>query len=129
MAGIAIRHNLGWDKNEGVFVVANYHYNAANMAWEKVFRPSGLADGRKVVAVTNTAIVLGSAACVHLWIGALVGNSDVLVVGGSGAVHTLASRTGTPLFQGDVMDMEIDNLSRVYINGVAGDGVSFTYST
>lgn len=131
MSGISVRHNLGWDSAEGVFKVANLHWNAANLAWEKVSRASGLQDGRKVVAVTNTAIVIGSGACLTVWITALTNNSgdDVVVIGGSGVVHILASRTGRVLYPGDGMVIEIDNLSRIYLNGVAGDGVSFSYTT
>lgn len=129
MAGISIRHNLGWDVSEGVFKVANLHWNAANLAWEKVSRASGLQDSRKVVAVTNTAIVIGSGACLTVWINALTGNSDVVVVGGSGVVFTLASRTGKILYPGDGMTIEIDNLSRIYVNGTANDGISFSYTT
>lgn len=131
MAGIAIRHNLGWNASEGVFEVAILQYNAANMAYERVNRPSGLSDSRQVVAVTNTPIAIGSGACLIVWITALIGNSgdDVVVIGGSGVVHTLASRTGKALYPGDGMTIEIDNLSKIFLNGVAGDGISFVYTT
>lgn len=131
MSGISIRHNLGWNETEGVFEVVNLQWNAANLAYEKVSRASGLQDGRKVVAVTNTPIAIGSGACLTVWISAFIGNSgdDVVVIGGSGVVHTLASRTGTPLYPGETTIREVDNLSRIYVNGVAGDGVSFSYTT
>lgn len=91
--------------------------------------PTGLTPGRKVVAVTNTAIVLGSAACRTIWINALTINTTVVVIGDSGVVFTEATRTGKILYPGDGMTIDIDNLSRIYVNGTANDGVSFSYTT
>lgn len=90
---------------------------------------TALTAGRKLVAVTNTAIVLGSAACRTIWINALTTNANVVVIGGSGVVFTEASRTGKILYPGDGMTIDIDNLSKLYVNGTANDGISFSYTT
>jgi len=88
-----------------------------------------LGQGRKTVAVTNTAIVLGSGAVKTVHLTALTGNSDVIVWGGTGIVYSPeGSRLGSVLYPGDKVDIPIDNLSKIYINGVAGDGVTFTYA-
>jgi hypothetical protein len=90
---------------------------------------TAMTSGRKVVAVTNTALALGSAACKTVFITALVTNSDVIVVGGSSVVFTEASRTGKVMYPGDYLTTSIDNIDSIFINGTAGDGCSFTYTT
>lgn len=88
-----------------------------------------LSDGRKVVAVNDTAISLGSATCKTIFITALIGNTNPVVIGGSGVVYNEATRTGKLMYPGDAMTISIDNLSKVFVNGVAGDGVSFSYTS
>lgn len=90
---------------------------------------STMTSGRKAVAVTDTAIVLGSAACKTIFITALTTNAGPIVIGGSGVVFSEATRTGKIMYPGDSITVSIDNLDSVYINGPAGDGVSFTYTT
>ena len=89
---------------------------------------SSLKSGRKVIAVTNTAVALGTAACQTAFITALVGNSAPVVVGGSDVIGDEATRTGKLMYPGDSITVSIDNLSKIYINGSANDGVSFTYT-
>lgn len=89
-----------------------------------------LGEGRKVVASSNIAIVLGSKSIKTVHLTALVSNSDIIVWGGSGIVYSpVGSRTGSILYPGDKVDIPIDDLSKVYINGTAGDGVTFTYAS
>lgn len=88
---------------------------------------TSMTEGRKVVAVTNTAVVLGSGACKTIFINALTTNSNVVVVGGAGVIFTEATRTGKILYPGDGITVSINDLSKIYINGTAGDGVSFSY--
>lgn len=90
---------------------------------------SALVDGRQVVAVTDTPIALGSGACKTIFITALTTNSDVVVIGGATVDFTLATRTGKVMYPGDSLTISIDNLSKVFINGTANDGVSFSYLT
>lgn len=86
-----------------------------------------LGQGRKVVSVTNTAIVLGSQAVKTVHVTALTTNTDVIVWGGSGIIFTEGSRIGSVLYPGDKVDISIDDLSKIFINGNANDGITFTY--
>lgn len=89
---------------------------------------SNISQGRVEISETNTAVQLDSDTTIkRVIISAPFSNSDVIVFGGSGIIHTEASRTGAVLSQGASVDIAIDNLNKIYINGVAGDGVSFTY--
>lgn len=91
---------------------------------------SAINQGTKSIAVTNTAVQLGSDTTIkRVIISTPFSNSDVIVFGGSGVIFTEASRTGAVLSQGASVDIPIDNLNKVYINGTAGDKVSFTYYT
>lgn len=89
---------------------------------------STLKSGRMVVAVTNTAIAIGTAACQTVFITALTTNSGIVVVGGNDVVATEATRTGKVMYPGDTITISIDNLAKIFINGTANDGVSFTYT-
>ena len=92
---------------------------------------TGIADGRKVVAVAATAEALaGATTCQRVDITAETDNTGIIVVGGSTAVALLATRQGTPLNAGDSYSLEIDDLADVFIDAtVSGDGVTFTYFT
>lgn len=90
---------------------------------------TGITPGRKVVSVTGTAIVLGSATCKEVTITALTSNVDVVVIGNASVVFTLATRTGTILYPGDSFVVAIDNISKLYVNGTSADGVTFNYTT
>jgi hypothetical protein len=87
-------------------------------------------DGRKVVAVLNTPIALSSTEklCEEVFITALTTNVQVVVVGGPGVVYTEATRTGRAMNPGDSIVLKIHDLRKVFINGEASDGVSFTYT-
>lgn len=84
--------------------------------------------GRKVVASTDTAIALGTGEFKTLWVAGLAANTDVIVIGDSGVVHTVASRNGTPMFPNNVMTITNGRLQDWFINGAEGNGVSFTYT-
>lgn len=89
-----------------------------------------MVSGRKTISVTGTAVALAaSTTCKRIIITALVGNSAQLYVGDSSVEDTSGSETGTALLPLNSMDIPIDNLSKVYINGTSGDGVSYTYYT
>lgn len=91
---------------------------------------TAMSDGTKSVNVTNTSIAIGSAACKTVFITAKTTNTDVVVVGGASVVfNPLGSRTGKILYAGDSITIAIDNLNKVYINGDAGNGVTFSYTT
>lgn len=90
---------------------------------------STITGGRKVVAVTGTAIklVANSTTCVKVVVQALSTNSGDIAVGGSDVVLTAGSEAGIILPQQNSISIDIDDVSKIYINGAAGDGVSFIY--
>lgn len=89
-----------------------------------------LYDGRKVVAVSSTAIALSSTSkqCEELFITALTTNTDVIVIGGPGVIFTEGTRTGRSMNPGDSIVLKIHDLNKVYLNGTSGDGVAFAYT-
>ncbi len=90
---------------------------------------SNLISGRKVIAVTGTPIALGSAACKTVFINALTTNTDVIVIGDNTVVYDEATRTGKVLYPGDTLTISIDNLSKIFQNGLINNGVTFSYLT
>lgn len=87
-----------------------------------------IRSSRKVVSVTNTAVALGTDNCETVFITALTTNSDAIVFGDSSVVYTEGSRTGKLMNNGDSITISARSLAMLYINGAAGDGVSFTYT-
>lgn len=90
-----------------------------------------LGDGRKTVATTGTELQLTSTPTRirSLIITAETDNTGVIVVGGSTVVADLATRRGTPLNAGESVSLDVDDLSKVWIDTtVNGDGVTFTYT-
>jgi hypothetical protein len=89
-----------------------------------------LYSGRKVVATLNTAVALAAAntLCEEVFITALPENTDDVVIGGPSVVYTLATRTGHPLSPGGSITLKIRDLSKVYLNGKATEGVTFAYT-
>ena len=90
---------------------------------------SAVVGGRKVVAITDTAVKLVATAttCVKVVIQALRGNTGDIVVGGADAVLTAGSEVGIVLPVYNSISIDIDDVSKIYINGAANDGVSFIY--
>jgi hypothetical protein len=92
---------------------------------------TGIADDRKVVTTAGTRVTLASStACEQVVITAETDNTGIVVVGGSTVVAALATRRGIPLYPGDTISLEIDNLADVHLDStVSGDGVTFAYFT
>lgn len=92
---------------------------------------TGLNTGRKTVTTAGTAVAIASSTtCKWVAITAETDNTDIIVVGDSGVVASLATREGVPLSAGDSIVIPIDNLSDVYIDSlVNGEGVTFLYGT
>jgi hypothetical protein len=99
--------------------------------------PSGIANGRKVSTTPGTAVklVAASTTCKRVVITALENNADIVVVGGSGVIagtnnDGAGTRTGIPLFMNQAVVIDIDDVSKLYIDVVvSGNGVSFSYLT
>lgn len=98
--------------------------------------PSTGANGRAAIAVTGTAVALPSANGVKaICVTAILdiptlangANSDYILVGVGSAPTWSSSYTGTPLSPGESLMINMDETNDVYINGVAGDGVTYTY--
>lgn len=93
---------------------------------------TGINDGRKVVAAAGTAEALVAVATpiIEVTITAELDNTDTVVIGGSGVIAALATRVGTPLEAGDSRTLQIDDLSKVFVDAlVSGEGVTFSYLT
>lgn len=93
--------------------------------------PTSLKEGRQVISVTNTAVQLTavSSSCKRIDIKAIASNTQDIVIGSSSVNFTLATRTGFAISAGESYHIEIDDPSKVYINGTAGEGVTYTIFT
>jgi len=92
--------------------------------------PSTIVDGRKTVVAAGTAekLVATATACRQVTITALLTNNDYVVVGSSTVVAASGTRRGIPLVAGQSITMDIDDVSKIYIDAVVtGEGVSFMY--
>ena len=85
--------------------------------------------GITTVATAGTDLALAaSTVCRRVTIQAQTDNTGYIAVGGSGVDATEATGTGVLLLPGDSFELEIDNLSKVFIDStVSGDGVRYTY--
>lgn len=92
---------------------------------------TGIGNGRGICDAAGTAnqITTTTTPCKVIVFTAETNNTGAVVLGGSTTVdETIGTRSGTPLFAGDSMTMEIDDISKVYIDAnVTGDGCTFTY--
>tara|TARA_R110002126_G_scaffold135589_4_gene279898 strand:- start:461 stop:853 length:393 start_codon:yes stop_codon:yes gene_type:complete len=88
-----------------------------------------IGDGRTVVAAPGTAVPLAAGTtCKTVTVQAEKDNTGDIIVGGSGVVGPLLTRTGSYLSPGDSIDLPINDLNSVYIDAmVAGDGVTYIY--
>jgi hypothetical protein len=92
--------------------------------------PAAPVCGQKAIAVTNTAVVLGSGALTNgVIITAASSNAGTIYVGATG-VNTTSSGTGTgyPLAPGTGISFAVANLSDLFINGTAADWVAYAGS-
>ena len=88
--------------------------------------PTAIGDGRQTDDTSRTQF--SAQACTKVDITAELDNTDVVVIGGSGVVAALSTRTGTPLNAGDSYSLTIDDMDNLYIQSiVSGEGVTFTY--
>lgn len=88
-----------------------------------------VGDGRKTVTTAGTAVALSTTTTIkEVTCTAETDNTDIVVVGGSTVVASLATRRGNPLYPGDSITLAADNLNEVYVDSlVNGEGVTFSY--
>lgn len=87
-----------------------------------------LIAGQKAIATTGTAVQLDTGALVNgVTITANINNSAPMTIGPTGVNNTqTGSGNGYILQPGASMSFSISNLSPIYLNGTAGDFVSYT---
>lgn len=87
-----------------------------------------LKSGNKAIATTGTAVALSTAKQLvnGVLISAPAGNSGIIYVGDSNVTNTAgASGNGYGLPAGKDLPLPMVDLSQVYINGTAGDYVTW----
>lgn len=88
-------------------------------------------SGVRVVAVAGTPIALRAATpCQQVMVKARRANAGTLYLGGAGVTRDETAGTGgLQLAAGDMIVFPVDNLGNVFVNGAAGDGVSYLWWT
>ena len=91
--------------------------------------PTSLTPGSKDITTAGTREALaGSTAIKFVIIVADVTNTGAVVFGDNTVVADLVTRVGLPLFAGDPVSIEIDNLNKIFLDAeVDGEGVKFIY--
>ena len=91
--------------------------------------PTSLTPGGKTITTAGTREALaGSTAIKFVIIVADVTNTGAVVFGDNTVVADLVTRVGLPLFAGDPVSIEIDNLNKIFLDAeVDGEGVKFIY--
>jgi len=93
---------------------------------------SSISHGRKTVTTAGTPVPLAASATPsrRVTIVALDTNTGQIAIGGSGVVAASgATRTGVILNAGDTYELDINDLSKVYLDAtVSGEGASFAYT-
>jgi len=99
--------------------------------YEDLAENISIQSDRKVLTQTNIAEPLStvSVPCKKVEVSVLAGNTGNIAVGGTDVVVAAGSEKGMVLIAGGYQTyiIEIDDLSKVYIIGTAGDGVSYNY--
>ena len=100
-----------------------YSLISLNMSKLNINNAEKITSGRKAVAVTGTAIALSatSISCFTVLVSASPNNSAIIYVGDSAVDDTAGSENGTPLQPNEKVSIDIDDVSKLYINGTAGD--------
>lgn len=87
-------------------------------------------SGARLVAVTGTAVTLRAATLSKvIMIKARLSNVGTIYIGASNVTaNETAATGGFQMAPGDALVLGDDDLSDIYINGTAGDGVSYCWS-
>jgi hypothetical protein len=90
---------------------------------------SSITCGRATVTTAGTAVQVTATSTPirEVVITAETDNTGIVVVGDSSVVAAVSTRKGIPLSAGDSFTLEVNNLSKVYIDStVSTDGVTYT---
>lgn len=94
---------------------------------------TGAVSGRKTVSSAGTAerLVASTTDCKYIIVNAGLGNTNPVVVGGSGVVALEGSQEGIILIPGNnPVRIDIDDVTEVWVDSqTSGDAVAFTYFT
>ena len=88
--------------------------------------PTTIGDGTKSVTTAGTAVQLSdtTVVCFYVLITAKPANTGNIYIGG----ENVASTRGIICFPGQTMRIDIDDLSKIYIDSAEdGEGVVYTY--
>lgn len=119
---VAVTDNGGSLTVDGTFFQATQPVSIAATVATSTAAPTVARSGQKLVAVTNTAVALSAAAAVvGVIISGLAANAGNVYVGPSG----VTTGTGFELQPGQATSIAIDDVAKVFVNGTAGDGVSW----
>lgn len=86
-----------------------------------------VSEGSATVTTAATRVQLSTVSCVKVDIQAKLGNTGIIVVGGSGVVASSGTRKGIALNAGDSYLVEVRNLNLLWIDStVSGEGITYT---
>jgi|GEM_PF-3869444 len=90
-------------------------------------RPETILTGQKVIVATGTAVPMGNGLLLNgVCVTAYPDNTDVITVGGPDITAIIdGTGNGYRLQPGQSQVFAVDDLSRLYINGTAGDSADF----
>ena len=90
--------------------------------------PITINSGRKIVTTAGTAVQLATTLSIGgIIIVAEFGNTGTICVGDSAVIAAEATRQGTPLNPGDGVILNIDDISKIWIDAtINNDGVTYT---
>ena len=91
-----------------------------------------IISNRKAVTNAGTAekLIATATPCFRVDICADIGNTNAIVVGGSGVVAASGLQKGTVLLPGEIFTVFIDDVSKIYVDSIVNlEGVCFNYYT
>lgn len=127
--------NQSYDDTYGFLMTEIVGFDAAGAIRRIAVNSSGVLsaetgaavlNGQKTVAVSSTAVSISASQAVKngVIVQALAGNAGNVVVGSS----SVTTVNGYQLQPGQATSVAVSDLSAVYVNGTAGDGVCFIAS-
>ena len=90
--------------------------------------PGNIGTGRQVVIISGTPVQLASSQVIGgIIIVAELDNTGIICIGDSNVIADAATRRGVPLDAGDAVILNIDDISKIWIDStINNDGVTYT---